>query len=416
MANANSTPMRAQSKPEKIAQWLFKQTSNWRNVCAFLLIVALTAISITFNVSLGLLSSVDETSKTLLPIGYALLDVSALLLAAYAGFKCWDWLRKTIAMAWFFVLLCLSLWAAASFTLSIDARSSSADLDHAIEQKQFEVNNLNVLENIWLDNVANADRFKTKHQNTLADVQSNRMSAADELHSLESSKPRPTMAIYDLVAPWLGLTAEALNTIVRLLWASALTLSPFVLTSVIFAEQRNESDDHSGPTPAKKRRFKGAWSSLKSIASVATVKPVMTTIRALQALSSQISFKTRDTLQRRKLRRLLRALKLNEHQQKNAEMMEASATQTDFVDAHESKQGNNQHTEVLDLRAFEAANTWLLQQSEGRVTRATIGKVCGLYHRESVSNIINALIESGALERLSNGQLVKPRHHLRLIK
>jgi len=47
--------------------------------------VALTIISITFNVLLGQLSGADSISEIVLPIGYALLDLSALFLSGYIG-------------------------------------------------------------------------------------------------------------------------------------------------------------------------------------------------------------------------------------------------------------------------------------------------------------------------------------------
>ena len=135
MANANATLSHAKSKPEIFAQWLFDNTGQFRNLLAFLLIAALTLISIKFNIELGRLSAVDETSKQLLPTGYALLDLSALFLSGYVGIKSQSRGRKAVAWGWFIFLLCLSLWAAASFTLSIDARANNSDLEHRIEQQ-----------------------------------------------------------------------------------------------------------------------------------------------------------------------------------------------------------------------------------------------------------------------------------------
>ena len=116
-------------------------------------------------------TSVDETSKSLLPYGYALLDLCCLFLAGYVGIKSRSVTRKLIAWIWFAFLLSLSLWAAASFTLAIDAQQESRDLTHAIEQKRIEVESLNQEVEIWRQNVAAAVKFKTKHQNTLKEVQ-----------------------------------------------------------------------------------------------------------------------------------------------------------------------------------------------------------------------------------------------------
>jgi len=164
MANANDTLSRTQSKPEKVAQWLFSTSANYRQILGFLLIAALTLISIRFNYELGKLSAVDETSGQLLPAGYALLDLCALFLSGFVGIKSRSFVRKVIAWVWFAVLLSLSLWAAASFTLSVDSRLANSDLSHAIEQKQTELDGINVEAATWRKNVDEAVNFKTKHK------------------------------------------------------------------------------------------------------------------------------------------------------------------------------------------------------------------------------------------------------------
>jgi len=113
MATVNDTHIRAPSKPEKVARWLFTTSGNYKYILGFLLITALTVISIRFNYELGKLSAVDETSKELLPAGYALLDLCALFLSGYVAVKSQSFIRKCIAWGWFGVLLALSLWAAA---------------------------------------------------------------------------------------------------------------------------------------------------------------------------------------------------------------------------------------------------------------------------------------------------------------
>ena len=147
MANVNSTSgtsMPAKySNPERLAQWLHQNSINWRPLLGFALVALLGYISLRFNYELGKLSAVDETSKSLLPYGYALLDLCCLFLAGYVGIRSRSFIRKCIAWVWFAFLLSLSLWAAASFTLAIDAQQESRDLAHAIEQKRIEVESLN---------------------------------------------------------------------------------------------------------------------------------------------------------------------------------------------------------------------------------------------------------------------------------
>jgi len=361
MANVNSTLSRAQSKPELFAIWLFNNASNWRNLLAFLLVAALTIISIKFNIELGKLSAVDETSKALLPTGYALLDLSALFLSGYIGVKSRSTSRKVVAWCWFVFLLSLSLWAAASFTLSVDARAANSNTVHAIEQKRFEVESLNAEVLIWRDNVANAERFKSKHQGTLNGIQAKQLTAANELHLLESNLPNPTMAIYFLIAPLLGVQPDVLNTLIRLLWAGALTLSPIVIMLLISTELGSST--------------------------------VLATRKKTKKEPEQQLEETKPTL------------------------TESRSTQQGVAAAVVPALGNNQHTKVEHLNGLKYCIEWLKEQPAGRVTRAKVGLVSKIKSRDGVTKLIDVLIEQGRLVRLKNGQLSKPnKPTLRLVK
>jgi len=356
MANVNGTPSRVQSKPEIAALWLFEKAGNWRTLLAFILIASLTVISITFNVALGRLSGVDSMSKLLLPTGYALLDLSALFLSGYIGVTSSSIWRKLVAWLWFGFLLCLSLWAAASFTLAVDAKAYNEDLEHSIDQKRTELIALNSDVDIWRANVSNTVNHRTRYQNTLEDIQTRQLMASDELHALEQNLPQPTMAIYDMLGPLLGFTPETLNTIVRLLWAGALTLSPLVIMVLV-----------SGDLGLKK------------------------------------SHKTRK--QEREIER-----------QKSAEEAYNRATQDEFDALVDPVKGHNGSTPVDELNGLRYAREWLRQQPLGRITRHKLGLVSKIKNREGVTKVIDALIDQGLLERLSNGHLAKPKGVLRLIQ
>lgn len=397
MATVNDTLLRTQSKPEKIARWLFKNAANWRLMLALLLVMGLTVISVTFNILLGTLSGSDKIGGLILPAGYALLDLSALFLSGYIGLKAVSLFKKALAWLWFSFLLCLSLWAAASFTLAIDSQTHNEALERSIDQKKTELYAINSDIDIWRNNVANTERFRTRYQQKLEDIQHTQLLTSNELDTLESRLPEPTMAIYDMVAPLLGITPKTLQTLVRLLWAGALTLSPLIIMLLISSEK--ETTQQSPKTKAK-----------------------APTTRRLHGYFSRCRDQYRKMQDKRKLKRLLAQISSSQPREKIPEVSNTSGTQTELPDALESepaedKSGNNQHTEVLDLRAFERATQWLIKQKSGRVTRATIGKACGLYNRDGVSKVIAALIESRALVRLSNGQLSKPDMlSLRLVK
>lgn len=244
-----STPKhqsKKQTKPEQWAEWLFKTCGSWRNILAFALVVALTYISIRFNYELGKLSAVDETSQSLLPVGYALLDLSALFLSGYVGIKSKSPVRKLIAWVWFFFLLCLSLWAAAAFTMSVDYRQSLAPLESQIAQKQRELDTQRASVETWQKNVENAVVYKTKHQGTLSREQIKETMLAGELAHLEAQRVPPAQIIYERAAPYVGIEPQTLQLAIRLLWAAALTLSPIILVLLVAVEfglVRADEDD-----------------------------------------------------------------------------------------------------------------------------------------------------------------------------
>ena len=258
MANASLAPTRAHSYPEKIGKWLFEQSRNWRTVLGFLLVAALTYISIRFNIELGKLSAVDETSKQLLPAGYGLLDLAALFLSGFVGLKTRSPVRKLIAWVWFGFLLCLSLWAAASFTLSVDERLEHQETYHAIESKQAELATQAKNVELWQTNLANTTLYKTRYTGLLNNEQEKYRQIQSELEALEGQLPPASQAIYQKVAPALGLTPEFLAMIVRLLWAGALTLSPIILVLLI-AVEFGLITPHTSPsgTPPKGTKKKG---------------------------------------------------------------------------------------------------------------------------------------------------------------
>ena len=352
MANVNGTPSRVQSKPERVATWLFEKAGNWRTLLAFVLIALLTLISITFNISLGQLSAVDTTSKLLLPTGYALLDLSALFLSGYIGVNSSSLWRKVPAWLWFGFLMFLSLWAAASFTVAIDTKTLNNDLERSIAQKRVELDALNSDVELWRANVANTVNHRTRYQEKLEDIQSRQLKVSNDLHEMEGKLPKPTMAIYEITAPLLNLTPNTLNTIVRLLWASALTLSPLVIMILVAGE-----------------------------------------------LSSKKISKPRK-----------------EERQKNATKVCNSATQGDFIAPVEPAKGHNQTTSTEALNGLKYAKEWLKQQRIGRITRHKLALVSKIKSREGVSKVIDALIDQGILERMSNGHLAKPKGELRLVK
>jgi len=220
---------------------------------------------------------------------------------------------------------------------------------------------------------------------------------SDELQAMERNLPKPTMAIYNMTAPLLGMTPETLQTLVRLLWAGALTLSPLVIMLLINAEKPTTTlPRQKAPLPAEVTTTRASWTE-----------------------------KLQNWQNKRKVRKFMaqkqQAKPAFELRQKNAELPENRASQINFVAAQGKNvapvKGNNQHTEAVDLNGLNHAKAWLQEQAKGRVTRDKITRASKIKSREGVSKIIKALIEAGLLQRLANGQYIKPeRPILQLVK
>lgn len=279
--------------PERLAHWLFTTCGSWRNVMAFGLIAALTYISIRFNYELGKLNAVDDTSLELLPIGYALLDLAGLFLSGYIGVRTISLLRRWISWGWFFFLLTLSLWAAASFTLSVDSRLENAELTTEIETKKQAIETQSQKVAIWQANLANTTRYKTRYSGILTKEQDKHAELVRELAALEAMNTAPALAIYERVSPHLGVSTNSLLTIVKLAWASALTLSPILLMLLVAAEfglikkaQANPLPDNTptDPTGTKRTRWTDFNTTLRQFSPYRTHP---TTAPATQAIAPE---------------------------------------------------------------------------------------------------------------------------------
>jgi len=164
----------------------------------------------------------------------------------------------------------------------------------SIDQKKIELYAINSDVDVWRTNVANTERFRTRYQQKLEGIQDKQRQTSDELDWLESSKPEPTMAIYNMIAPLLGFTPETLQTFVRLLWACALTLSPLVIMLLISSEK--------GPTQQEPNR-----------------KAKITTTRRLRGFLSSLQDQFKKRRDKRKLKRLLAEISSKEHRETHAE-------------------------------------------------------------------------------------------------
>lgn len=388
------------SKPEKLATWLFTTSKNCRPLLGFALVGAIGYISLRFNYELGKLSAVDDVSQQLLPVGYAMLDICALFLSGLIGLKARSTWRKACAWGWFLFLVSLSLWAAASFTLSIDSRLANKDLTHAIEQQEIVVESVNQEVEIWRQNVAEAVNFKTKHQNTLNQIQARQVEASNKLHELESQQVAPAMAIYNKTAPLVGISSETLNLIMRLLWSAALTLSPLVLGLLGWATWEESKPDD------KPRKKEPAPSTVSS--NSASWKDSFTTWNNRRKVRNFLKKHTRPAV----------ATASTEGRETPPQVRNNSRSVGIFPAPQLVKTGSNispinnhnQHTKAADMNGVRYATEWLNSQEVGRIKRENLAFACKVKSREGVNKIIQSLLDQGLLSRHNNGQLYKPEN------
>jgi hypothetical protein len=148
--------------------------------------------------------------------------------------------------------------------MSVDYRQAIVPLNAQIEQvrKALATQSANVA--IWQENVANAVVYKTKHQGTLSKEQIKETMLAGELAHLESQVVPPAQIIYERAAPYFGTDASVLQLIIRLAWATALTLSPIILVLLIAVEfglvgvppKDSPVSDTPNPTPTERKQRK----------------------------------------------------------------------------------------------------------------------------------------------------------------
>lgn len=278
---ADSSLMHARSRanhnsfPKKFTQWLFSSISSWRSLMGGLIAVGLTVVSIKFNLELAKSMSVDDDSKTLLMAGFALLDLSCVFLAGFIGIRSRSPFRKAVAWFLFAYLLALSLWAATAYALAIDSRKASTANNHAVELKKSELETQQKNVEIWQQNLAGTERFKTRYSALLADEQAKLRTIQSELSELEQDLPEPTMAIYERVSPHVDMEVESLALLVRILWSIALVISPLILLPLLGVELYGQQAVHDNPpTPPKGRSWKDKLTQLSKPKVTQTSKTV----------------------------------------------------------------------------------------------------------------------------------------------
>ena len=358
---------------------------NSRGLLGLLVVLGLTIISIRFNWELGKLSAPagDEISNKLMPAGYALLDLAALFLCGYIGLKTQDKFRKAVAWFWFSFLLSLSLWAAMSFAISVDYRAGSQHQDAKIAALQAIADDRAAQVDRWQTNLDNTELYKTRYQGFLDQASREHQAAVAKLNAAFDQDIPPALAIYYAVAPLVGVNPDTMATIMRLVWAAGLTLSPLVVMMLVAAEFMStnaaagaQAQNHqpTPPTPPEDKKPK-PHPRPEEPERVANFPAQQGNTRPFPAPHP---------------------------------IPAACNDRPTVAEKVEGVRGHNKHTPTLDLNGLKKASVWLEGQPVGRITRNKLQAASGVKGRESVSKIIGELINRGELTRLGNKQLAKP--------
>lgn len=252
--DSTATP---QNAPQRIATWLFHHFRSWRALAFLITITVLSAISIRLNYAFGELVASDALTRELFPVGFGSLDIAALLLASWLTIRGAPFIRKAVAWCWFSYLLCLSIWAAMSFTLASDARLAQGGYEmmkdakiRALQQAEAEVETAQ-------RNYDDTKKFKQLRKAELLHAQEYRDGLIKDVEQLNNENPHVSMAIYYRVSALLhnhydiDIDPEDLSSVVRMAWALALSLSPFILVGLLAFEIG--STNCSTPNSGRKR-------------------------------------------------------------------------------------------------------------------------------------------------------------------
>lgn len=340
-----------QSAPELAGRAIFKFFSQFRYLIGILAIAALSTISIIFNYRLGQIMGSDDVTTQLFPVGFAALDLSALFLAAWLTIKSRSYVRKSVAWLWLGLLILLSVWAAMSFTLASDAQLKQQSNLELLEYKQAQLVQADKQVAEAQANYEGTTKYKNIRLGQLQDAQATREAIYTDIAQLKQDTPPPGLAIYTatsalLSSVGLSITAEMLSSVVRMIWALALTISPFVLTGLLAFEIASSSPKF---TPEKKKPLTPAFAGEKE-----AKKPENTGLR--------------------------------------------------LVKNEGVKPGENKGVSISNADYKRAAE--YVSKVQGRVKRDQIRTKCSQRSYDGVSAMIELLIKRGDLKRAGNGQLI----------
>lgn len=250
MATANPTTLHQQrSKLPQLRDWSHTVNATMLDVSAFLgslAVIALAAISMRFNYELGSMLAADDTSTSLLPWGYALIDVAGLFISGWKSVNAKTIKGRNLARVWFVFLLSLSLFAAWSYQCAQDAKKSSTS-DPALIAEYKEA---------YTTARSYANSIDSRAVGAKMEANLDMAQARDRYLEARTKQSKPLdypvgHAVF-YVTPYLRDYPTESRTVVRFLWSAAITLTPLVLLALMAFELGHGSPSTS-PDGTKRR-------------------------------------------------------------------------------------------------------------------------------------------------------------------
>ena len=278
------------SKAELKAQELFHKFNEHRMLIGFTAMAILTVCSIYFNFRLGSLNSnPSDYTRVVMPLSYSFLDIAALVFAmCLFSNLIKSFLLKLISWVWFGYLVALSLFACLSCIIALDAQNASSGDEFKRQQLNIALAQANRDVETWQSNVANADKFKTKHQITLQGVIQERNKLIDEISKLDSSTPAAQVVFESGLAfmpAWMD--EDQFRLFARLAFGVAMILTPLLLTGLlahVLGDGRKEAQEvpqNLGKSQDLDESF-NPWSeqTVQEMVQNRTQKPVLSVVQS----------------------------------------------------------------------------------------------------------------------------------------
>lgn len=353
------------SNAENLAYKWFNTFNEHKMLIGFGAMIALTVCSIYFNFRLGRLnSSATDMTWWIMPLSYSFLDLALLMISMTIFTKAVRGVLWAVSWVWFFFLLGLSLFACLSCIIALDAEKSSSGDGFKRQQLERALADANSSVSTWQLNTKLTVKHKSRFQDRLDGEIEKRDKIVKEISKLDATTP-PSQIIFEKMEPFLPiwLSVDGFQTIARLVFGFAMICTPLILGAIL-SQVFGIISHHFQPDPGTKKRLspgennsfhKNKWQNFDNPANTAPI---------------------------------------------SAER------------AHDT--GSEAEPATLDYEALGRVREWLEGES-GRITRARIKYRSGNLPYDSVSLIIQELLNEGSLRRLANGQLATPETKLRAV-